>query len=100
MCTLETKIKKSVLVKRKTTAMRTPDTQIAFVKAPYIQYEQFLMTKTFRQYLETILISSKALKMGIQKTATIVRMKCKLALSSLQLISYAQTDNLTVLKSG
>ena len=48
--------------------MGTPDAQIVFLKAPFSQYEQFFLTKNFRQYLETILISSKILRMGIQKT--------------------------------
>ena len=35
---------------------------------PYLHYEQILLTKNFRQYLETILLSSKVLGMEIQKT--------------------------------
>ena len=54
--------------KKKVTSIDTPDVQIVVVKAPFIQYEQFLLTKNFRQYLETIMISSKFLRMGIQKT--------------------------------
>ena len=42
--------------------------QIVFLKAPFIQYEQILLTKNFRQYLETIMLLSKVLRMGIQKT--------------------------------
>ena len=38
------------------------------LKALFLQYEQVLWTKNFRQYLETILISSKDLRMMIQKT--------------------------------
>lgn len=38
------------------------------LKASFLQYEQVLWTKNFRQYLETILISSKDLRMVIQKT--------------------------------
>ena len=45
------------------------DAQIVFVRAPYLQYEQqILLKKSFRHYLETILLSSKVLTMGIQKT--------------------------------
>ena len=49
--------------------MGAPGAQIVFVRAPYLQYEQILLTKNFRQYLETIMLSSKVLKMGIQKTS-------------------------------
>lgn len=38
------------------------------LKASFLQCEQVLWTKNFRQYLETILISSKDLRMVIQKT--------------------------------
>ena len=48
--------------------MGAPGAQIVFVRAPYLQYEQILLTKNFRQYLETIMLSSKVLRMGIQKT--------------------------------
>ena len=47
-------------------AIGAPDAQIVFLKAPFIQYEHILLTKSFRQYLETIM-SSKVLRMGIQK---------------------------------
>ena len=47
---------------------RTRRTKIFFVRVPYLQYEQILLTKNFRQYLETIMLSSKVLRMGIQKT--------------------------------
>ena len=46
----------------------TPDAQIIFLKLPFIQYEQTLLSKNFRQYLETIMVSSKVLRMGIQTT--------------------------------
>ena len=42
--------------------------KIIFTKAPYIQYEQILLDKNFRQYLETIMISKKIIRMGTQKT--------------------------------
>ena len=54
--------------KKKVTTIGTPDAQIVFTKASYLQYEQILLTKKFRQYLETILLPSKVLRMGIQKT--------------------------------
>ena len=39
-----------------------------FTKAPHIQYEQILLDKNFRQYLETIMVSKKILRKGTQKT--------------------------------
>ena len=66
--TLETEMKKLFKSNKRVTTMLTPDVQIVFVKAPFILYEQFLLTKNFRQYLETILTSSNVLWMGIQKT--------------------------------
>ena len=44
------------------------DAEIIFTKAPYIQYEQILLDKNFRQHLETIMVSKKILRMGAQKT--------------------------------
>ena len=49
------------------TAIPAPDAKIIFTKAPYIQYEQILLDKNFRQYLETIMVSKKILRMGTQK---------------------------------
>ena len=45
-----------------------PDAKIIFTKAPFIQYEQILLDKNFRQYLETMMLSKKILRMGTQKT--------------------------------
>ena len=45
-----------------------PDAKITFMKAPFIQYEQLLLYKNFRQYLETIIVSKKILCMRAQKT--------------------------------
>ena len=42
--------------------------KLFFLKAPFIQYEQILLPKNFRQYLEAMILSSKVLRMGIQKT--------------------------------
>ena len=44
------------------------DVEIIFTRAPFIQYEQMLLDKNFRQHLETIMISKKILRMGVQKT--------------------------------
>ena len=35
----------------------SPDAKIIFTKTPFIQYEQLKLDKTFRQYLETIIVS-------------------------------------------
>ena len=44
------------------------DAAINFTRAPFVQYEQILLDKNFRQHLETIMVSKKILKMGAQKT--------------------------------
>ena len=44
-----------------------PDAEIIFTKAPYVQYEQILQDKNFRQHLETIMVFKKILRMGAQK---------------------------------
>ena len=49
-------------------AIPEPDAQIIFTKAPFVQYEQILLDKNFRQHLETIMVSKKILRMGAQKT--------------------------------
>ena len=36
-------------------------------KAPFIQYEQLLLDKNFRQYLETIVVSKEILRMRTQE---------------------------------
>ena len=43
------------------------DAEIIFTKVPFVQYEQMLLDKNFRQHLETILVSEKILRMGAQK---------------------------------
>ena len=50
------------------TAIPAPDAKIIFTKVPYIQYEQILLDKNFRQYLETIMVAKEILRMGTQKT--------------------------------
>ena len=50
------------------TNIGAPDVQIDFLKAPFLQYELILLTKNFQQYLGTILVFSKVLRIGIQKT--------------------------------
>ena len=53
---------------QKNPAIGAPDVKIVFVRAPLIQYSQILLTKNFRKYLKTIMLSSKVLRMEIQKT--------------------------------
>ena len=61
-------MKKLFEAKKRVTAIRGQDAEIIFTKAPFIQYEQFLLNKNFRQYIETIMISKKIMQMGVQKT--------------------------------
>ena len=51
-----------------TTSAPAPDAEILFTRAPFIQYEQILLDKNFRQHLETIMVSKKVIRMGAQKT--------------------------------
>ena len=44
------------------TIPRTPDAKIIFTKAPFIQYEQILLDKSFRQYQKTIMVFKKFCK--------------------------------------
>ena len=67
-CLLQADIKQLFESKTKVAAIGAPDAQIVFVRVPYLRHEQILFTKNFRQYLETIMLSSKVLRMGIQKT--------------------------------
>ena len=41
---------------------------LKFTKAPFVQYEEILLDKNFRQHLETIIVSKKILRMGTEKT--------------------------------
>ena len=51
-----------------TTAAQEPNVAILLTRAPFIQYEQILLDKNFRQHLETIMVSKKIIRMGAQKT--------------------------------
>ena len=66
---LETEMKK-LFESRKVqpSGIAISDAKIIFTKAPFIQYEQILLDKNFRQYLETIMVSKKILRMGTKKT--------------------------------
>ena len=46
----------------------TVDAEIIFSRAPFVQYEQILIDKNFRQHLETIMVSKTILRMDAQKT--------------------------------
>ena len=61
------------------TAIPAPDAKIIFTKAPFIQYEQILLDKFLRQYLETIMASKENSKNGnIKNTDTKnLRNKCR-----------------------
>ena len=54
-CHLETDMKKLFDSKKKVNAIGAPDAKIIFTKALFVQYEQFLLDKNFRQYIETII---------------------------------------------
>ena len=44
-----------------------PDVEILFTRAPFVQYEQILLDKIFRQHLETIMVSKKSLEWVLKK---------------------------------
>ena len=67
-CMLQTNMKQLFESKEKVNAIGAPHAQFFFVRAPYLLYEQIVLTTNFRQYLKTIMLSSKVLRMGIQKT--------------------------------
>ena len=69
-CQLQTDMKRlfeSKKVLAAGSAVPSPDAKIIFTKATFIQYEQILQDKNFRQYLETIMVSKKILRIGAQK---------------------------------
>ena len=69
-CQLQTEMKrlfKSKKVLAAGSAVPSPDAKIIFTKATFIQYEQILQDKNFRQYLERIMVSKKILRIGTQK---------------------------------
>ena len=72
-CHLETEMKRlfqSRKVLASTATVPAPDAKIIFTKAPFIQYEQILHDEHFKQYLETIMVSKKILRIGAQKIPT------------------------------
>ena len=69
-CHLETDMKELFKSKKlygaTDTFQTSPDAKIIFTKAPFIQYKQILLDKNFRQFLQTIMVSKKILRMGVQ----------------------------------
>ena len=66
-CLLETNIKNLFELKKKSAVAGTPDAKIIFANAPHIQYKQFKLNNNCRQYIKTIVSSSKVLRMRIEK---------------------------------
>ena len=66
-CNLEKEIKFFFEFDKKVANITAPEEKIIFTKALFIQYEQFKLNKSFIQYIEAIMISTKILIMGIQK---------------------------------
>ena len=69
-CQLQTDMKRlfeSKKVLAAGSAVPSPDAKIIFTKAAFIQFEQILQDKNFRQYLETIMVSKKIQRIGAQK---------------------------------
>ena len=50
------------------TAIPDVDAEILFTRAPFVQYEQILPDKNFRQHLETMIVSKIILRTGAQET--------------------------------
>ena len=50
---------KIIRIQKKVTTVGASEAKIIFTKAPFIQYEQNLLYKNFRQYLEMIIVSKK-----------------------------------------
>ena len=67
---LETDMKKLFESTKKVANIGAPDAQIVLLKAPYLQFEQFLFAKNYRQYLEIILFPSKILQRAYKKLHT------------------------------
>ena len=61
------KVSKSIKVLAANTAIPDVDAEILFTSAPFVQYEQILLDKNFRQHLETIMVSKKILRTDTQK---------------------------------
>ena len=56
------------------TAIPVPDAKIIFTKARFIQYEQILLDKHFRQYLTKIMLSTRILRLrALKNTDTVTK---------------------------
>ena len=60
-------MKKLFESKTKVNAIGALDAKIIFTKAPSLQYKQFLLDINFTQYLKTIMVSKKMLRIDVQK---------------------------------
>ena len=67
------------------TAIPDADAEIIFTRTPFVQYEQILLDKNFRQHPETIMVSKKILRMGAQKTPIQKTYKIQKGLDSLNI---------------
>ena len=76
-----------------TTSAPASDAEILFTRATFIQYEQILLDKNFRQHLETIMVSKK-IRMGAQKTPIQKTYKIEQGSDSLNVEFLELTDNL------
>ena len=87
-CHLETEMKKLFESKKVLTAgadIPAPSAKIIFTKAPFVQYEQILLDKNYKQYLETMMVSRKILRMGAQRTPTQKKYKINVGQDSLDI---------------
>ena len=68
MFTLETDMNKLFETNIQAAVITAPDAVSLWHDIPYIQYEQIKLDENFCQYFEGIIMSSKTLRTGIQKT--------------------------------
>ena len=61
---------RKVLAASTTSAPTTLDAEILFTRVPFIQYQQILLDKNFRQHLETIMVSKKIKNASAKNTNT------------------------------
>ena len=71
----------------------TANAKIIFTKALFIQYEQILLDKNFRQYIETIMVSRKILGMGGSKNTDTKNIwtSCQFWFNQYRLFRFQQT---------
>ena len=69
-CHLEKKMNRLLETRKvlSSTAVVPTSNAIIFTKVPFIQCEQILLDKNFKQYLEPIMVSKKILRIGAQRT--------------------------------